>query len=73
VDELIGALGSVKFVILGDGKSLYQSPLMTATTTAIPISINVSNIQVLTLQVLQGNSDTTYEDYADWALAALHS
>src|SRR5262249_13019408 len=51
LDSVIGSLGSVYFVVLGDGKVLYKSRLVTAATPAIPISINVNNVQDLTLNV----------------------
>jgi beta-galactosidase len=73
VDSLIGLQGSVYFQVYGNGVSLYRSPLMTAATPAQPISIKVKGIKTLRLVVMGGSSGTTYEDYADWALAALHA
>jgi hypothetical protein len=45
---------------------------MTATTPALSISINVRNVKTLQLRIGQGSNLTSYQDYADWALAALY-
>jgi endo-alpha-N-acetylgalactosaminidase len=73
VDSVIGSLSSVIFQVSGDGRSLYRSPVLTATSAPIPISIRVAGVQTLTLAVIAGSSISPSLDYADWGLAGLHS
>jgi hypothetical protein len=72
VDSLIGAQGSVTFRIQADGRTIYRSSLMTATSPAKSISINVKRVKKLKLIINPGSQTTSYQDDADWGLAALH-
>ena len=64
--------GSVIFDVYGDGKLLYQSPTLTAQSGAVPIDLNVSGVQQLSL-VVNGATSNTAGDHAVWADARLIS
>ena len=57
---------SVIFEVYGDGKLLYESPVVTAKSGALPIDVNVAGVQQLTLDVI-GSSSNTSGDVAVWA------
>ncbi len=60
--------GSAEFVIEGDGKVLWCSPLMRGGMAAQPVDLDVAGIKMLTLRVNDGFDDTKNDD-ADWAEA----
>ncbi len=64
--------GSVIFDVYGDGNLLYQSPTMTVASGAIPIDLNVSGVQQLSL-VVKGATSNTAGDHAVWADARVIS
>ncbi len=61
--------GSVEFIIEGDGKVLWCSPLMRGGMAAQPVDIDLSGVKMLSLRVADG-FDGTDHDRADWAEAA---
>ncbi|GHF34983.1 putative delta-60 repeat protein [Deinococcus metalli] len=65
IDDEVGTLGRATFQVLGDGKVLYTSPELTGADTAKAVSVNVSGVRELTLNVLKGAN--TYYDHSDWA------
>ncbi|THF85839.1 hypothetical protein E7T09_15085 [Deinococcus sp. KSM4-11] len=65
IDDEVGKLGRASFQVLGDGKVLATSAELTGTDSAKALSVNVSGVKELTLNVLKGA--TTYYDHADWA------
>jgi hypothetical protein len=71
VDSLIGTLGSICFRVMAGYNTIYTSPLMTAQSAALSISINVKNVQALKLVNDQGDGRTARGDYGDWALPEL--
>ena len=54
------------FQIYGDGKLLYQSPVMTTASGSIPVNVNVAGVQQLSLDVI-GSTNNTAGDSAVWA------
>lgn len=58
--------GSAEFVIEGDGKVLWSSPLMRGGMPAKAVDLNVTGVKMLTLRVSDG-FDGTNHDNADWA------
>ncbi len=68
VDDESGANGSVTFQVWADGVSLYDSGLMTATTTTKSVSLDVTGRNELKLIVTDGGNGNAY-DHADWAAA----
>ena len=71
VDDETGP-GTVVFQVWGDGVKLYDSGLMTQTSTTKNVSVNVSNVTQLTLTVTNGGDNIDY-DHADWANARLQA
>ena len=63
---------SVIFQVYGDGNLLYQSPAVTSASGAIPVDVNVSGVQQLSLKVI-GSTGSTTGDSAVWAAPRLIS
>jgi hypothetical protein len=55
---------SVKFIVKGDGKKLFESPLMKAAMDPVTISLDVSGVKDLSL--ITDPVDTNAWDQADW-------
>jgi len=70
VDKQVGGSGSVAFAVLGDGRSLYRSPLVRGGEPARKIEVPVAGVRRLTLRVEAG-ADLDLGDCADWAMARL--
>lgn len=70
IDDSATTAGSVIFEVWGDNSKLYTSPVLRKTSPPTPMSLNVSNVDLLTLKVLDGGDGNT-SDLADWALAHL--
>ena len=60
--------GSVEFIIEGDGKVLWCSPLMRGGAPAQPVDLDLTGVKRLALRVTDG-FDGTQHDQADWAEA----
>ena len=56
--------------VLGDGKELAKTGVMTASLAAQQLAANLSGVQVLDLVVTDGG-DGTDSDHADWANATI--
>jgi alpha-galactosidase len=70
VDDSAGTRGSVEFLVLGDGKVLWRSGLLTGGKPATPVDANLNGVRILTLRVTDGG-DGTDSDHADWAAAGI--
>jgi alpha-galactosidase len=70
VDDSAGGQGSVEFIVIGDGKLLWQSGLLTGGKAAMPVDVNLSGVRVLALRVTDGG-DGAGLDHADWADARI--
>jgi hypothetical protein len=70
VDDSTGNLASVRFSISGDGRELWKSEVCKKGNAALPIDIDVSGVNYLTLRV-DDAGDGISEDHADWAGAVL--
>ena len=70
VDDEVAPQGSVTFQVWGDGVKLYDSGLLTGSSAAKSISVNVSAKTLLDLIVTDGG-DGGSNDHADWANARL--
>jgi len=66
VDDEVTGKASLEFFVLGDRKILWQSGVMTDTTAALPVDVNIRGIQKLALLVTDGGDNINY-DHADWA------
>ncbi|PWK81050.1 alpha-galactosidase-like protein [Lentzea atacamensis] len=70
VDRAAGVGGSVMFVVVGDGRVLYESGLRRSVDPALPVSVDVSGVHSLTLRVTDGGDGTSL-DHAVWGDARL--
>jgi alpha-galactosidase len=68
VDDEVGQRGSVVFMVIGDGKTLWQSGVLRGGDHAKEVSVDLHGIQTLLLQVGDADDDINY-DHADWAEA----
>lgn len=71
-DEILAHKPSAEFIVIGDGKQLWSSGIMTAGDAAKPCSVSLKGIKMLELIVDEGN-DNNYYDHADWADAKIQS
>jgi PKD repeat protein len=62
--------GSIVFKVYKDNILSYQSPIMTANSSSLPINIPISNTQILKLEV-EDAGDGICGDHGDWADAKL--
>lgn len=71
-DEVGGGRGSVEFKVVGNGKVLWNSGVMSQGDFAEAIDIDVTGVQRLHLFVTDGGDGINY-DHADWANARITS
>ena len=69
-DEIDGQPGSVEFKVIGDGKLLWESGLMTAGKSAAKVSVDVRGVKTLILFANDAGDGISY-DHADWADAQI--
>ena len=71
IDSRIGNRGSIVFTVLGDGKQLYQSPVVKgADPKPREVAVSVAGVKYLTLKVTNAN-DLDLGDVANWGSARL--
>ncbi len=71
IDDEVNGNGSVIFRVIGDGKVLYQSAILTGTSPINSINRSVAGVQQLTLEVVSSIPGTIDYDHSDWAGARL--
>jgi alpha-galactosidase len=69
-DEVAKGSGSVVFKIIGDKKTLWQSPVMHSGDQAIEVNVALKGVKQLTL-VADNNNDGNDGDDADWIEAKI--
>lgn len=65
VDDSAGNGASVRFSVVGDGKTLWNSPVMKKGDAAVAADVDVSTVRFLSLLVDDGGNGRG-EDHADW-------
>ena len=65
-DEVGDGLGSVEFIVKGDGKALWQSGVLHKGDAAKDVSVDVAGVKTLVLEVTDGGDGIDF-DHADWA------
>jgi alpha-galactosidase len=70
VDDSAGTQGSVEFIVLGDGHTLWRSGAMTGGQAARAVEVDLTGIKVLELRATDGG-DSASHDHADWAEARI--
>lgn len=66
VDDSAEGQGSVEFVVVADGRSLWKSGVLTGKQPAVPLDLAVVGVNVLVLQATDGGDGASH-DHADWA------
>ncbi|HET6251483.1 MAG TPA: NPCBM/NEW2 domain-containing protein [Tepidisphaeraceae bacterium] len=72
-EEVGKGSGSVDFQVIGDGKVLFDSGILTSASPTVTLDVNVTGVQTLTLQATNGIAGSIDYDHADWAGARLLS
>lgn len=67
-DQALNTSGSVVFKITGDGKTLWESPVLKSGSAAVPVDLKISKVSDLVLMVTDAGDGMDY-DHADWAEA----
>jgi hypothetical protein len=70
LDDETTSPGSVVFQVLDDGTLLRDTGVVRGDTAAVPLSVDVSGVRVLTLRVTDGGDGKNF-DHADWAEAKI--
>src|SRR5260221_6615522 len=70
VDDSAGNQGSVEFIVMGDGKVMWQSGVLAAGQAAVPVDVDLAGVTILGLRVRDGGEGTG-NDHADWADAKI--
>ena len=65
-DEVGDGLGSVEFIVKGDGKALWQSGVLHKGDAAKEVSVDLTGVKTLVLEVTDGGDGIDF-DHADWA------
>ena len=68
VDDGAGRRGSVRFMVFGDGKRLFDSGVMKGGQTAKTVDVPLMGVRQLRLMVTSAGDGTDF-DHADWAQA----
>jgi hypothetical protein len=63
--------GSVIFEVIGDGKTLYTSGVLTNSSPTVHVNVSVAGVQQLTLVATNGVANSIDYDHSDWAGAEL--
>jgi fibronectin type 3 domain-containing protein len=72
-EELTKGQGAVDFQVIGDGRLLFDSGVLTNSSPVVMINVSVAGVQQLTLVANNGVAGSIDYDHADWAGARLLS
>ncbi|MEN3360578.1 MAG: hypothetical protein V7637_4560, partial [Mycobacteriales bacterium] len=70
VDDEVGAAGSVRFSVVGDGRTLAATPVLTGDSPPAALDVDLTGVGQLDLVVDDGG-DGNGSDHSDWAAAML--
>jgi alpha-galactosidase len=70
VDDGAEGQGSVEFIVVGDGRVLWQSGILTGGQPAVPVDVDLTGVKVLDLRATEGGDGASH-DHADWAEARI--
>jgi hypothetical protein len=73
VDDETGGQGFVQFKVVGDGKVLFDSGVLTGTSPVVHVNVSVAGVQQLQLLAINGVAANWNWDHADWAGVRLTS
>ncbi len=69
-DECLGTSATIKFLVYGDGKKLWESGILRPAMAPVPVDVKLAGVDVLLLMVTGGGDNINY-DHADWASARI--
>ncbi len=69
VDDEVEGLGSVEFIVMGDGKALWKSGVMKGSDKGKKVEVNLTGVKSVSLVVTDAGDGINF-DHADWAAAA---
>jgi hypothetical protein len=72
VDDEAGGAGAVAFEVVGDGRTLAGTGVLTGSDPAVALDVDVTGVRRLTLRVLDGGDGIGF-DHADWGDALLRT
>lgn len=67
IDDEVGDKGEVTFAVIGDGEVLATTEVVTGADPAIPLAVDVSGVDVLTIAAGSGPDGSINNDHATWA------
>jgi beta-galactosidase len=70
IDSEVGNGGSVVFRVVGDERTLYESPVMRGGDAPVPVSVDLAGVLLLRLEALEAEN-ANIADHANWAEARL--
>lgn len=70
IDDSANEHGEAQFVVLADSEVVWDSGVITGTSHAQEVDLDIRDVMVLELRVVEGKSGGEY-DHADWANAML--
>lgn len=70
IDDSAEGQGSVQFLVLGDGRILWDSGVLAGKKPPVAVDVDVRGVKTLCLKVADGGDGTSH-DHADWAEARL--
>ncbi|MEV5846791.1 NPCBM/NEW2 domain-containing protein [Streptomyces sp. NPDC051985] len=65
IDDEVAPYGSVSFSLVGDGRTVATTPVLTGGSAGLPLDVDVTGVQELHLVVGDGG-DGNAHDHADW-------
>ena len=68
IDSLMGRRGSVVFIVMGDGKEIYKSPVVKGEQPPLSIEVSTEGVDKISLVVTDGG-DLDMGDAANWVSA----
>ena len=71
IDDETNGQGAVRFQVLGDGRTLYDSGVLKGTSPVAHVSVAVAGVTTLTLVAAPGVTGSIDFDHADWASPTL--
>jgi len=70
IDDEVGNNGSVTFQVWADGNKIYESGVITGSSPAEPIDVDITGAKILKLVVTNAGDNNAY-DHADWGGAKI--
>jgi alpha-galactosidase len=70
IDDTAEGQGSAEFIVVGDGRILWRSGVLTGKAPAAKVNVDVTGVRTLLLRATDGEDGASH-DHADWADARI--